>query len=126
MSETPTTAMETLIDELRRANESQALANATQAAQIANLTATVDSYSAMQAEMAYLREGMKLLLQNQAIATQQSTSSTALSLPTNDQEGTQSSNKRQNTMSTPTKPRPDSLPNRPNVDVEMQQQDQNE
>ena len=126
MSETPTTAMETLIDELRRANESQALANATQAAQIANLTATVDSYSAMQAEMAYLREGMKLLLQNQVIAIQQSTSSTALSLPTNDQEGTQSSNKRQNTMSTPTKPRPDSLPNRPDVDVDMQQQDQNE
>ena len=125
MSETPTTEMEKLITELRRANAAHALANETQALQIANLTATVDSYSAMQTEMAFLREGMKLLLQNQASSANQSEPSTALALA-NEPEGKPSSNKRQNTMSTPTKPRPDSLPICPDVDIEMQHQDQNE
>ena len=87
------------------------VANAAQAHQIAT----------MQAEMNFLREGMMVLLQQKA----QKESEVTI-LETANPHGPPSSNKRQNTMSTPTKPRQDSLQNCPDVDFDCQPMENND
>ena len=100
--------------ETAKLTEEMRAANAAQAHQIAT----------MQEEMNFLREGMKILLQQK----EQKVTSTTTVTTTDSAEsyGPPSSNKRQNTMSTPTKPRPDSLQNCPDVDFECQPMENND